>query len=112
MHGIRILTVSALLALGLSPVAHAQTSPSVPPVQRDSNCAPGTGAQSRMDGTRTDGSGAPSSNLSDRLAESKGVICPSPSLDSDMSVQPSESGHIRVIPPPGSPGGDPSIQPK
>ncbi len=51
-------------------------------------------------------------NLSDRLAESKGVICPPAGVDPQMQVAPPGGGQLKVIPPPGSPGGDPNVQPK
>jgi hypothetical protein len=63
--------------------------------------------------------GAPSSNettgsrtLSDQLSQSKGVICPPTGVDPGISVPPTGGGRTPVIPPPGTPGGDPRIQPK
>ena len=53
-----------------------------------------------------------SSTLSDQLSQSKGVICPPAGIDPGISVPPSGGGRTPVIPPPGPPGGDPSIQPK
>jgi hypothetical protein len=50
--------------------------------------------------------------LSDKLAQSKGVICPPAGIDRDMQVTPPSGGHLKVIPPPGTPGGDPNVQPK
>ena len=51
--------------------------------------------------------------LSDKLAESKGVICPPATTgDREMQVAPPAGGKLKVIPPPGSPGGDQSVQPK
>jgi len=50
--------------------------------------------------------------LSDKLAESKGVICPPTGVDPHMQVPPPAGGKLKVIPPPGTPGGDQSIQPK
>ena len=52
-------------------------------------------------------------SLSDRLARSDGVICPPRQVDPDIrQPPPSNGGAMPVIPPPGSPGGDPSVQPK
>jgi hypothetical protein len=59
----------------------------------------------------TVGSGSPE-QLSDRLARSNGVICPPAGIDRDMPVAPPGGGEIKVIPPPGSPGGDQRTQPK
>ena len=52
------------------------------------------------------------STLSDQLAASKGVICPPAGVDPEMRQEPPEGGAMKVIPPPGSPGGNPGIQPK
>ena len=51
-------------------------------------------------------------SLSDQLADSKGVICPPAGIDPEMRKAPAEGGAMKVIPPPGSPGGDRSVQPK
>jgi len=59
----------------------------------------------------TVGSGK-SDQLSDRLAQSKGVICPPSGVDQDMQVRPPGGGQLKVIPPPGTPGGDQRVQPK
>jgi len=56
--------------------------------------------------------GGGSQPLSDKLARSKGVICPPAGIDRDMQVTPPSGGHLKVIPPPGTPGGDPNVQPK
>lgn len=55
----------------------------------------------------------PGRNLSDQLARSDGVICPPGHVDPEIH-QPTPPGGaaMPVIPPPGSPGGDPSIKPK
>jgi hypothetical protein len=56
--------------------------------------------------------GGSSEPLSDKLAESKGVICPPSGVDREMRVAPPNGGRLKVIPPPGTPGGDQSVQPK
>ena len=56
--------------------------------------------------------GGSSEPLSDKLARSKGVICPPAAVDREMQVTPPSGGHLKVIPPPGTPGGDPDVQPK
>ena len=50
-------------------------------------------------------------NLSDKLAQSNGVICP-PNLDPGMKAPTPNTGKMPIIPPPGSPGGNPNVQPK
>ena len=51
-------------------------------------------------------------SLSDKLAQSKGVICPPDQIDPEMNRPAPGGGKMPVIPPPGSPGGDPNVQPK
>lgn len=50
--------------------------------------------------------------LSEKLAATEGVICPPAELDPDIRVPAPGGGAMRVIPPPGSPGGDQSVRPK
>ncbi len=49
--------------------------------------------------------------LSEKLDQTSGVICP-PDVDRGMKAPTPKTGSTPVIPPPGSPGGDPNIQPK
>ncbi|HZP75889.1 MAG TPA: hypothetical protein VFB45_07100 [Pseudolabrys sp.] len=56
---------------------------------------------------QTEGSG----NLSDKLARSNGVLCP-PNVDPNITTPAPETGRMPVIPPPGTQGGNPSVQPK
>ena len=71
-------------------------------------CAPGERLQT--DGKAPDGKAG--EHLSDKLARTDGVICP-PNVDPEIKAPTPQSGNkMPVIPPPGSPGGDPSIQPK
>ena len=56
--------------------------------------------------------GGSSEPLSDKLARSKGVIRPPAAVDREMQVTPRSGGHLKVIPPPGTPDGDPDVQPK
>ena len=51
-------------------------------------------------------------NLSDKLSQSGGVICPPSTGDPDVKAPPSNGSKMPVIPPPGSPGGNPNVQPK
>jgi hypothetical protein len=50
--------------------------------------------------------------LGDKLARSDGVLCPPTGVDPEIRAPTPETGNMRVIPPPGSPGGDPTIRPK
>ncbi len=46
-------------------------------------------------------------SLSEELARSDSVICPPPGFDPGIKALTPEDGHMPVIPPPGSPRGDP-----
>ena len=80
---------------------------------RAANCAPmqpaphsGTAAP---EGTTT---GQRAEPLGDRLARSDGVLCPPAGVDPEMHAPAPDTGKMPVIPPPGSPGGDPTVRPK
>ena len=81
--------------------------------ERAANCAPmhpaphsGTAAP---EGTTT---GQRAEPLGDKLARSDGVLCPPREIDPEMHAPARDTGKTPVIPPPGSPGGDPTIRPK
>src|SRR5256885_2959807 len=51
-------------------------------------------------------------NLSEKLSRDEGVLCP-PNLDPDIKLPtPNAADTLPVIPPPGSPGGNPNVRPK
>jgi hypothetical protein len=104
-----VVVVATVAALSI-PTAQAQLDrPVAPPAlsQPSNPCPPSTSnnnaASNETTGSRT---------LSDQLSQSKGIICPPAGVDPGISVPPSGGGRTPVIPPPGTPGGDPSIQPK
>jgi hypothetical protein len=89
MSRITKVAVSAALALAMAAPAAAQTIDS-------------KACSEQERGNQT---------LGEKLGQSNGVICP-PEVDPGMKAPTPEAGKTPVIPPPGSPGGDPSIQPK
>jgi hypothetical protein len=102
MRPARFLIAFLLAVAGLGG-ASAQTRDQAAPAQPGTTCPPETNSGPTV-------GRAP--ELSDKLAESKGVICPPAGVDPDIRVQPPAGGELKVIPPPGTPGGDPSVQPK
>ena len=108
-----------IAASGLA-VAQAPPTPATPPAQtappapgRSANCAPmqplpHSGA-SAPEGQTT---GQRAELLGDKLARSDGVLCPPAGIDPEMRAPTPDAGNTPVIPPPGSPGGDPTIRPK
>ena len=118
----RALFLSYLLiaASGVA-VAQAPPTPATPPARTAppsphataANCAP-------MQPTPNSGivvpegqtTGQRAEPLGDKLARSDGVLCPPAGIDPEMRAPTPDGGNTPVIPPPGSPGGDPSIRPK
>jgi len=105
------LVISSLLLSAAT--ASAQAPPSTPqaiPVQGTVRCAP---VQPQPPGTPPQQTtGQSREPLSDRLAQADGVMCPPIEVDRQMQKPPPETGKTPVIPPPGSPGGDPTVRPK
>jgi len=87
-HGKACFAAFAIL-LAVTPVAFAQTPGS-------NGCT----AQERSNPT-----------LENSDQKNAGVICP-PEVDPGMKAPTPKTGDTSVIPPPGTPGGDPSVQPK
>ncbi|MGQ0684042.1 hypothetical protein [Bradyrhizobium sp.] len=94
-----------------SPTTPAQrTAPPAP--DRPANCAPMD--KDAHPGVAPEGqtTGQAREPLSDKLARSDGVLCPPAGIDPEMRAPTPDAGKTPVIPPPGSPGGDPSVRPK
>ncbi len=64
------------------------------------------------DTPETEGRGTDQEPLSEKLARTDGVICPPLGLDPDIRAPAPNGGNMPVIPPPGSPEGDPTVRPK
>jgi hypothetical protein len=96
-------------ALSAEPAA-AQAPPS------QTETAPRTAPPSDKNGRNkeTTGEGRAGETLSEELSESRGVIKPPPGIDPGIKVPAPEPnpGTTIVIPPPGTPGGDPTVIPK
>lgn len=75
------------------------------------NCPPGNTPQKGTGepGSTTGQAGQP---LGDQLAKSDGVLCPPGNVDPEIRAPTPGGGNTPVIPPPGSPGGDPTLRPK
>lgn len=120
-----LIAAAALVAVPCLAVAQAPPTPATPPppsstapstdgAAASSNCAPTQakpGEGQAAPGGITTGQ-APSEPLGEKLAKSDGVLCPPPNVDPQMRAPAPSGGNTPVIPPPGSPGGDPSIRPK
>jgi hypothetical protein len=100
--------------------AQAPPTPATPPAQtappaplRANDCAPMQPVPPRgtvaPEGTTT---GQRPEPLGDKLARSDGVLCPPAGVDPEIRAPTPDTGNMPVIPPPGSPGGDPNLRPK
>lgn len=114
-----LLATTMLLAPAGSALAQAPPTPATPAQQtappapdRPANCAPMD--KGALPGTAPDGqtTGQAREPLGDKLARSDGVLCPPAGIDPEMRAPTPDAGRTPVIPPPGSPGGDPSVRPK
>jgi hypothetical protein len=98
-----VLLVMTTAVMGAMHTFPAQAQPA--PARSPSECEPGTSAPTlgEQDSTR---------NLSDRLAQSKGVICPPHDIDPQMDAPPPAegAGKMPFIAPPG--GGNPNVEPR
>jgi len=114
----RVLGLATLAAAVLMPaIAAAQTPPQTqtPVAPKTEQLDPKACAKDNAtvgQSSDTDMQKAAGRNLSEQLAKSDGVICPPAHVDPEIRQPTPPGGAMPVIPPPGSPGGDPSIQPK
>ena len=116
----RALFLSCVM-MAAADVAGAQAPPgpttpparTAPPSPHAANCAPMQPTPNSgnvvPEGTTT---GQRAEPLGDKLARSDGVLCPPPGVDPEMHAPTPDAGKTPVIPPPGSPGCDPTIRPK
>jgi len=112
------LILSFLIASVGAANAQAPPAPTTPPAQTApapaaDNCAPTQPVPPRgtisPEGSTT---GQGSEPLGDKLAKSNGVLCPPPGVDPEIRAPTPPTGDTSVIPPPGSPGGNPNLRPK
>ena len=116
-RGLRILKfvmLTVALSLPIAVAAQAPPKPNEPVIPKGDQ----PGHDTCGDNRTTVGQGgvatekADGRNLSERLAQSNGVICPPSYVDPQIKAPTPPGGSMPVIPPPGSPGGDRNIQPK
>lgn len=114
--------LAGLAALLLSAAAQAQTPPAQttpqaqPPQSQERKVVPERPGdqvpQGRVPQEKPPGSGT--SSLSEQLSNSGGVIHPPTRIDKPMTAPTPDPGarSTPVIPPPGTPGGNPDVKPK
>jgi hypothetical protein len=115
-----LFLLSVLMAASGAASAQAPPTPATPPAQtappapaQASDCSPMRPIPPRgtiaPEGSTT---GQRAEPLGDKLARSNGVLCPPAGVDPEIRAPTPDTGNTPVIPPPGSPGGDPSVRPK
>jgi hypothetical protein len=104
-----LLYAAAMTLLACNASAQAPKPDEHPLAAAPKACAPGERLQSGQNGPTVPESNG--QNLSDKLAQNEGVLCP-PNVDPDIKAPTPEAGKMPVIPPPGSPGGDQNVKPK
>jgi hypothetical protein len=119
MTKVALLPACALMLALEGAAAQAPPSATTPPpptalaASTTSDCAPSKPVPPRgtiaPEGTTTGQANEP---LSERLAQSNGVMCPPEGVDPEIRAPTPDAGNTPVIPPPGSPGGNPNVQPK
>jgi hypothetical protein len=107
----RVRCAVLILLLGATLPCAAQ-NPSPPPNVAPPGIAPQTRDPKACAADRQPrGGGSGNETLSQKLEQTDGVICP-PDIDPDIKIPTPQAGRMPVIPPPGSPGGDPTVRPK
>jgi hypothetical protein len=116
-----LLLIGVLVAASGTASAQAPPAPATPPAQtappptgRTIDCAPTRPIPPRGTIAPEGGTSGQQTNepLGDKLARSDGVLCPPAGVDPDIRAPTPDTGNTPVIPPPGSPGGDPNVRPK
>lgn len=113
--GWALLAAALMPALALAQAPPASKPPSAqaakPAQSRD--CANPSGAATTGQRGDADVAKPDGSNLSQKLAQSNGVLCPPQEVDPAMRAPTPPAGRMPVIKPPGTPGSpDQSVQPK
>jgi hypothetical protein len=108
----RHVQFAAILCLMCGVLAASAQSPPHQTAQPDPKaCAPGERLAPGPSGPRQPGTTGKADTPSDKLARTDGVICP-PNLDPEIRTPAPDAGTMRVIPPPGTPGGKSDVRPK
>ncbi len=104
MHPGRLLVVAAALVLA-GEAAAQQVRPQLRPPALPEAPDPNKTVPEKVDPPLQPRDDDTTGTLSDKLRDSRGVIRPPPSRDSEIVVPAPDTGTTPVIPPPGTPGG-------
>jgi hypothetical protein len=91
----------------------AETTPPPPTALAEADCTPTQPVTPRSNIAPEDTTvGRAGEPLADKLAKSNGVLCPPADVDPEIRAPTPDAGNTPVIPPPGTPGGNPNLRPK
>ncbi|MBO0734634.1 MAG: hypothetical protein J2P49_10035 [Methylocapsa sp.] len=103
---------AAILAVNLAGNAAAAFAQTPPPPDKPQSQIPEKVAPPLQNG-KNEKNGEKNGANQNKLQREDGVLKPPGDIDPGMTEKPPETGgRMPVIPPPGSPGGNPSVQPK
>jgi len=106
---------AAILLAGTLPTAAQSPPPSPSPQESPATPHPQTTIPEKINppqGNETTGAGPRGENPSEKLNRSEGVVRPPSDTDPGLVKPTPNTGTMPVIPPPGTPGGDPTVRPK
>ena len=94
-------------------IAQQATPPALPNPQPIPEAPPAAGTPPPDEIRPREDTGRSTESMSDRLSKQGGTLTP-PNVDREMAISPpaAEAGKMPVIPPPGTSGGNPNVQPK
>jgi hypothetical protein len=108
-----LLVASAEAAMAQAPPALTTPPAETAPAASANTCAPTKPVPLRgMIAPEPTTTGQAGETLGDKLARSDGVLCPPAGVDPEIRAPTPDAGNTPVIPPPGSPGGNPNLRPK
>ena len=107
------VTLAPAIALAQAPPATKPPSAGAIKPSQSRDCANPSGPATTGQSGDADVAKPDGSNLSQKLAQSNGVLCPPKEVDPGMRAPTPPAGRMPVIKPPGTPGSpDQSVQPK
>src|SRR6266853_4049799 len=106
-----VVAMTMLLGVTLPCVAQNPPAPQTIEPKRIDPKACSDDQRLRGGGTAPQPSDRGSQNLSEKLERTDGIICP-PDTDPGIRAPTPDTGDTPAIPPPGSPGGDPTVRPQ
>src|SRR5215468_11071599 len=112
----RELQLAAILCAMVGVLAASAQSPPQTSQPDPKACAPGerleTPGPKGREPAPSDTTGQADNTPSERLGRTDGVLCPPSNVDPQIRAPAPDAGSMKVIPPPGTPGGKSDVRPK